>query len=369
MRKHPPIETGSLWSNRQRDAHPLHEVSYRACFKPALAAYFIDRFTSPGDTVLDPFMGRGTTLLEAALRGRRAAGGDANPLGEMLVSPRLSPPPLADVAIWLSRFDWDRGIQTPAELLTFYHPETLRRICLLREAFLGKHLDPVEFWVRMVALNRLTGHSPGFFSVRTLPPNQAISLAAQRALNARHNLNPPLRDVAALILKKSRSLLRHPLPTSMTPSAHHTLWTGHAEMPGPLAEGSVTLAVTSPPFLNVVDYRRDNWLRCWFAGIESEAVPHCSGSICSWETMLTAALAEMRRCLGSCGHAAVEVGEVRRGSIRLEDHVIACGQSAGLVPIRILIHSHAFTKTSRCWGIANNQAGTNTHRVVLFQKQ
>jgi hypothetical protein len=35
----------------------------------------------------------------------------------------------------------------------------------------------------MVAVNRLTGHSPGFFSVYTLPPNQAVSVKAQQKIN------------------------------------------------------------------------------------------------------------------------------------------------------------------------------------------
>ena len=46
-------------------------------------------------------------------------------------------------------------------------------------------LDGVDRWIRMVAVNRLTGHSPGFFSVYTLPPNQAASLDAQAKINAR----------------------------------------------------------------------------------------------------------------------------------------------------------------------------------------
>ena len=40
----------------------------------------------------------------------------------------------------------------------------------------------------MIALNRLTGHSPGFFSVYTLPPNQAVSVKAQRKINRDRNL-------------------------------------------------------------------------------------------------------------------------------------------------------------------------------------
>ena len=364
----PSIETGTFWSERQREAHSLHEIPYRACFKPALAAYFIEQFSKPGEAVFDPFMGRGTTPIEAALRGRIAAGADANPLGEMLTTPRLASPSIDEITDWLKRFDWASRIDIPEELLAFYHPETLRQISLLRAAFLNRPIDKTAAWIRMVALSRLTGHSPGFFSVRTLPPNQAITTAAQRALNTRHRLSPPLRDVPALILKKSRSLLRHPTRPDPNLAPHHRIWTGRAECTAPLHDHSISLAVTSPPFLDVVDYRRDNWLRCWFAGIDPEASPRCTGSLEEWEKMLVAVLQEIHRILRPGGHAAIEVGEIRCGKIFLEEHVLACGAAAGLTPVKILIHSHPFTKTSHCWGIENNKAGTNTQRVVVFRK-
>ena len=93
------VETfvNEFWTSKQRAAHSLHEVSYRACFKPQLPRFFIDRFTAPGDVVYDPFMGRGTTLVEAALAGRTPAGCDINPLSAMLAQPRLSPPTAEEV--------------------------------------------------------------------------------------------------------------------------------------------------------------------------------------------------------------------------------------------------------------------------------
>lgn len=66
-----PVFANEFWTARQRAAHSLHEISYRACFKPQLPRFFIERLTAPGAVVFDPFMGRGTTLLEAALLGRR----------------------------------------------------------------------------------------------------------------------------------------------------------------------------------------------------------------------------------------------------------------------------------------------------------
>jgi DNA modification methylase len=75
-----PVYENEFWTSKQRAASRLHEISYRACFKPQLPRFFIERLTKPGDVVFDPFMGRGTTLLEAALLGRIPVGSDANPL-------------------------------------------------------------------------------------------------------------------------------------------------------------------------------------------------------------------------------------------------------------------------------------------------
>src|SRR5687768_4765769 len=53
-----PAYVNEFWTSKQRAANSLHEVSYRACFKPQLPRFFIERLTKPGDIVYDPFMGR-----------------------------------------------------------------------------------------------------------------------------------------------------------------------------------------------------------------------------------------------------------------------------------------------------------------------
>ena len=366
-----------FWTSRQRAAHSLHEISYRACFKPQLPRFFIERLTRPCDTVYDPFMGRGTTVLEAALLGRTATGCDINPLSRILVEPRLRPPTLEAVAARLAALDWHGPADFPEDLLTFYHPDTLREIGALRAHFLrqleGGGLDQVDQWIRMVAVNRLTGHSPGFFSVYTLPPNQAASVSAQRKINADRNQTPPRRDVRRLILRKTRSLLadcdrdtRRVLEGAPGPARLHTAAAGATR---DIAPASVDLAVTSPPFLDVVDYAGDNWLRCWFCGIVPADV-HLTvvKRIEDWRHEMKRVFIELARILKPGGHVAFEVGEVRAGRLRLEEHVIPCGLQAGLDPLLVLINSQRFTKTAACWGVDNNAKGTNTNRVVLFRK-
>ena len=366
-----------FWTSRQRAAHSLHEVSYRACFKPQLPRFFIERLTRPGDRVYDPFMGRGTTLLEAALLSRVPVGCDVNPLSRVLVKPRLVPPTLDAIRQRLSEIEWVFRGEIPDELLAFYHSDTLRELCALKRYFRDRlhaeKMDDVDDWIRMVAVNRLTGHSPGFFSVYTLPPNQAVSLARQVKINADRKQIPPRREVPKLILTKSRALLKdcqeRTRQSMADVSVGRQLVTSGAEHTPQIESESIRLVVTSPPFLDVVDYAGDNWLRCWFCDIEpAEVALTVVKKIEDWRTAMTAVFRELERVLTPGGHVAFEVGEVRGGRVRLEEHVLPCGVAAGLDPSLVLINSQEFTKTAAVWGVQNNRKGTNTNRIVLFRK-
>ena len=134
-----PTFVNEFWTSKQRAANSLHEISYRACFKPQLPRFFIDRLTKKGDVVYDPFMGRGTTLLEAALLERKVVGCDANPISAVLLSPRLSPPSLAEIEKRLNGLDLVLlDVEQPEDLLVFYHPETLHAIASLRAYFIRR---------------------------------------------------------------------------------------------------------------------------------------------------------------------------------------------------------------------------------------
>ncbi len=373
-----PVLTRAFWTARQRQASNLHEVSYRACYKPQLPRLFIEKLTGPGELVYDPFAGRGTTAVEAALLGRRVASNDINPLSRLLARPRLAPPDPEAVAERLARIPAG-GEPDGLDLAMFYHPDTEAEIRALRAWLLGRESrgqdDEVDRWIRMVATNRLTGHSPGFFSVYTLPPNQAASAEQQRVINRKRNQTPAYRNVRELVLKKTRQLLKGltgPERANLADAAGSARFlTGDARRTPDLPDGSVTLTVTSPPFLDVVQYAGDNWLRCWFNGLDAKAVAAgitMARKLDEWTAVMGEVFRELHRVTRPGGHVAFEVGEIRGGTLRLEEAVLPLGMAAGFASLGVLVNRQDFTKTAHIWGVDNNQAGTNSNRIVVFRK-
>jgi len=140
------------------------------------------------------------------------------------------------------------------------------------------------------------------------------------------------------------------------------------EIPG----NTVQLTVTSPPFLNVVQYAADNWLRCWFNSIDAEEAAQkitMSATLESWAEVMGAVFLELHRITRRGGWIAFEVGEVRNGTINLDEHVVPLGLRAGFQCQGILINEQQFTKTANIWGIRNNRKGTNSNRIVIFYKE
>jgi hypothetical protein len=213
----------------------------------------------------------------------------------------------------------------------------------------------------------LTGHSSGFFSVYSLPPNQAVSVAAQKKINEKRDQVPPLRHVPTIILKKTQSLLKDP---HRPRNIQAKFYTAQSHETSDIPDASVDLVVTSPPFLDVVQYAADNWLRCWFADINSDAVKlsmHRRPE--AWATFVQKTFIELGRVVKPGGHVAFEVGEVRNGTVELEQLVLRAIQKAAFEPICVMINTQEFTKTANCWGIENNAKGTNSNRIVLARRQ
>jgi hypothetical protein len=374
-----PIYQSEMWTALQRQASSIHEISYRGCYKPQLPAYFIERFTQPGDVIYDPFSGRGTTAVEGALRGRNVIANDVNPLSSILTQPRLELPDISEISDRLDSLKLQKKLSNDIDLSMFFHRDTEKEILNLRHYLTSRRQnyteDATDRWIRMVATNRLTGHSPGFFSVYTLPPNQATSPENQIRINERLKQSPEYRNVRELILKKSQQLQKKLSETDKknlrTASESATFMEDLASRTLGIPTEIVKLTVTSPPFLDVVQYAKDNWLRCWFNAIDADEIGSrltMSSTLSHWSTVMLDVFRELYRITVPNGWVAFEVGEVRQGKIKLEEVVAPIGICAGFACMAVAINAQRFTKTANIWGVSNNSMGTNTNRIVLFRK-
>ena len=368
-----------FWTSRQRQAGSIHEISYRACFKPQLPRFFIELLTEQGDLVYDPFSGRGTTVIEAGLLGRNVVSNDINPLSVILICPRFDPPSVEDVETRLSSISVDNSLECDIDLSMFFHQQTLKEMLSLRLYLHRRKIegsdDNIDRWIAMVATNRLTGHSSGFFSVYTLPPNQAVSPESQRKINETRNQTPEYRPTKDIIVRKTKTLLRSLTDTeraNLRNAGKRALFLNcEADSTRDIKTASVKLTVTSPPFLNIVQYSKDNWMRCWFNFLDAEQIGGhitMSKTVDQWSNVMGRVFLELYRITKPQGCVAFEVGEVKNKTVNLDEHVVPLGVSAGFECHGILINSQEFTKTSNIWGIKNMTSGTNTNRIVVFRK-
>ena len=292
----------------------------------------------------------------------------------MIIAPRIGPQiTLESVIQALDTVDWSAGphdlVDLPEE---FFNVGTLRKLTALqtwsqeREPLGDAEPDPVARWIRMVVLSRLTGHSSGFMSGYTLPPNKATTAVSQRRINEERGEKPPERDVNFNIIKKTRSLLKD----GWVPhDCRHRIGVGDASDTPWIKDASVDLVVTSPPFCKEVDYAFEHWLRLKYLGIDPKSIAFSHiASLKDWTKMIRRTLMEMMRIVKPGGYIAMEVGEIKGGTIKLEQAVWEAAEGLPCRRLGVIIHAAKFPKTSHIYGVINNKRGTNTNRIVVMQR-
>jgi hypothetical protein len=258
------------------DDHKVHRMMSRVGgFPPALARYFIARFSNAGDAVLDPFCGKGTALFEAMQMGRSAVGGDIALDAVVVSRAKCGPIKIADAANYIQSLgisgEHDLS-EVPSEVALFFSRKTLSQMLSIREQLLTdmtkRGTRDVATFVCGVMLGLLHGHSRLSLS---LPCNQAFAMAPGyvRKYVREHGLRRPCRDVRKCLLEKSLEIL--PLPRFETKS-HIALAPASkcCDYVTELVE-KVDLVLTSPPYLARQTYIKDSWLRTWFLEANREA--------------------------------------------------------------------------------------------------
>ncbi|MGA2724152.1 MAG: DNA methyltransferase [Bryobacteraceae bacterium] len=259
--------------------HRFHSICpYFAMFPEAFVRRNVLAWSKRDDIILDPFSGRGTTVFESLLNGRRAIGCDTNPVAFCLSKAKADPPALADVLHRLVDLEAKSRRFTPKtpevedEFFTLcFHGETLRHLLFLKSK-LDWRKERVDCFIAALALGCLHGESHRTelcFSnrmPRTISTKPAYSVRWWRE----NGCVPPERDVFPILRAAARYRYESPLPL-----LRGRVVEGDVRRVGTLLRcyrEKVKLVITSPPYLDITDYHEDQWLRLWFLGGPSKPV-------------------------------------------------------------------------------------------------
>lgn len=249
---------------------------YPARFSPLFARAAIEAFSEPGDTVLDPFMGGATTLVEALTLGRNAVGSDISSLATFLArlkTTTLSENDLTDVIDWASRLPKYLDLHEPPKLALEWREAGYQRNVPWR------HRKTIEF-----VLHRI----PQLRRARQRRFARGILLKlSQWALDCREHVPPIPRfreelsaylDLCVTGMRDFRTaVFANRLPDKTKPTAL-CLQRSATELPKlrrlATREARPTLVVTSPPYPGVyvlyhrwkVRGRKETPAPFWLAG-------------------------------------------------------------------------------------------------------
>ena len=258
--------------------HRFHALCpYFAMFPEAFAQEQVERYTDPGDLVLDPFSGRGTTPFQSLLMGREAVACDVNPVAYTVTRAKTNAPSAADVVARLDGLEasfepavWDAEAEAlPPFFRRAYATRTLRQVLHLRAGLDAEARGPagdVDAMAAALVLEVLHGEShktPSCLSNR-MPRTISTKPAYSVRYWDERGLNPPERDAFAVL--RGRVGYRY---RSAPPEGRAGVWKTDMRALPQVADGlqgRVRLVVTSPPYLNVTNFEEDQWLRAWFLG-------------------------------------------------------------------------------------------------------
>ena len=310
--------------------------------------------SNPGQFVLDPFCGRGTTPFQAMLLGRNAVACDTNNVAICLTLAKTHAPSLDEVLERIQELEYRytlgrRGHEEARfrELGEFFQlafaKGVLSRLLYLREALKWKE-DQRDCMIAALVLGALHGEvtKSGSYLSNQMP--RTISTKPKYSIRfwKKRSLYPADIEVFELLRKRAKFRYESSVPTGRALVYHDDMRALPARLQG--KDCDIVCAVTSPPYFDVTHFEEDQWLRLWFLGGRPEPVRN--GSIgegrYSFEDKYWSFLGDTWRMFDSVicpkGHVVLRIGSRKQGPRELE---ITCAvlrrhSSAGANPARQL---------------------------------
>lgn len=294
----------------------FHQLSpYFGKLKSRIARELIIKYTEPYDTILDPFSGSGTVPLESLILNRNAMANDINPYAVTLTKAKMYPPHSLDEALEKAEYYLNRSkkemskmslLKVPEWVRKFFHPMTLKEILVLVRLLKRNE----EHFILACLLGILHHQSTGFLSY---PSSHMVPYL--RSKNFPKTKFPHLytyREVKSRLIDKIKRVFKS--SPRINPMLFRECKTEYAERLK-LPENSIDAVITSPPYMDTLNYGGDNKLRLWFLGVEDykNYDNNSPRNPQKFHLLMKNVLNNLYFALKSNSYCIFVVGEVKRG--------------------------------------------------------
>jgi site-specific DNA-methyltransferase (adenine-specific) len=376
-------------SNKKKKEHPWHTMcSYLGSFPASLAGTFIEVLSDPKDIVLDPFCGRGTTLLECRLSGRIPLASDLNPIAVALTKAKNISLNLVTAMDRITELEnsYDlplylpEALDQPEDIKLIYNPFTLAQLCFLRRKLREPKSDVDTFLIGVIlglmhGKERKDGTSA--YASISMPNTFSMSPNYVRRFVQNNNLQRVERNVFTLMKDKIHRLYSNYSDFEsigiVTCLDIKTISTSNEFSP---FKGKVKLVITSPPYSNVVNYALQNWIRMWFLFKDAREVADILDDNLTFGAsleFLEQAVKEIQLMLDDDGVAVIIIGDIARSKNNIVSparDLIRRVSEKGIFGYIGFMSDYLNTdgKTTRIWNDTKGCA-TNVDRIILLSNK
>ncbi|HEX8342266.1 MAG TPA: DNA methyltransferase [Tepidisphaeraceae bacterium] len=252
---------------------------YYAMFPTEFADRVIAKYTSHGDTIIDPFAGRGTAVFSAAASGRCGVGVELNPVGWVYAQAKINPATKTDVLSRLAEVAklcaMDQCLPDLPEFFTWCFTPDVRRFLVAARRHLNWRQSKVDWTLTAILMVNLHGKREASLSnqmrqTKAMSPDYAINWWRERGMR------PPKVDPVEFLTQRINWRYTH----GTVEAGDSFVYLGDSterlaavkKRVKALSLPNAQLLLTSPPYCGVTNYHYDQWLRRWVLGGPPEAV-------------------------------------------------------------------------------------------------
>jgi SAM-dependent methyltransferase len=343
-----------------------HFHSYPARFIPQIPRTFIRLFTEEGDTVIDPFCGCGTTIVEAFLNGRDSIGNDFNPLACLITKTKarlihqeeldLLDKKISEIKRYVDsdhrRREYLKKLPK-RNISNLFNRDMINEICLIREG-----LDELKDREAIHELG-LVGLSAAIWSI----------VEAENEIDVFANFHKKIKFMMSIVKELDKVVSKAPKVTVI-----------HGDARGLQVDSKTSsLIVTSPPYVNALDYYRVHmynmlWLGLDYDNFRKHEIGGHSHFIANRFRLLTEYLADMlrsmieiNRVLKRGGVCVIAVGNSSLEYELVESYkfFLAFAEYLNLKPVKVIFRNIDTTRkyTSR------NVGKIDDEYIIVFEKR